>query len=347
MPRIPFTPENKASTSNYDYPKLKLKSGEHARILLLEDPVIEYVHTLRAPKIVNGVPQMGTEKRKDGTEYQDYVKDFVSRPLCAGNFDTLSETGLDEANCPMCRMAKEHPDWVQGPQRRYAMHVIRYKTKAGGFVTATPFAVELVVWSFTDMVFNTIVDAKTEWGDLRKHDLLLGPCTNETFQKFDINVGAKAEWLEDRARMDLVKQTFENNQIEDLSIAAGSKKEPRWVDEDLNKIRLAWQVVERSNVKPGSLGLSESTTSMSEDLASLLDAAEPGGTKEATEPVSTPTPVAAASAQSEASDPLGDLLATSAGAADTPVADEPKNGTPTSEGDSNGLGFDDLLADLK
>ena len=86
MGRVGFKAENKVATTNYDYPKLKLKVGERARIMVgLEDPIVEYVHTLRKPQIVNGVPQMTTEKTRAGQEYQTNVMDFVSRPLCLGD----------------------------------------------------------------------------------------------------------------------------------------------------------------------------------------------------------------------------------------------------------------------
>jgi hypothetical protein len=315
---------------------------------------VEFVHTLRAPKIINGTPQMGTEKRRDGTEYQDYVKDFVSRPLCTGDYQTLVDTGIDAEHCAMCRESKDHPEWVPGPTRRYAMHVIKYKTKPGGFTLATPFSVELVVWGFTDNLFNSIVDFKAEWGDLRQHDLLLGPCTNETFQKFEVNVGAKAEWMENDERKKLTVETFKNNQIEDLSIACGSKKEPRWLEEDLTKIKLAWQIAERSNLKPGTLGQSAESTSLAEDLSSLLQAAEPGGTapeKPQNGAVATSgNPELDALLADTESKPEAPAKPDSWTSADTPApasqaeadADAAASEAPAAES----LNFEDLLADL-
>lgn len=318
MPRIEFAAENKVAKTNFDYPKLKLKSGERARVLVLEDPTVEFVHTLRAPQIVNGIPQMGTEKRKDGTEYQDYKKDFVSKPLCLGDFNTLVEKGSDPVNCSVCKMAQEHPDWVAAPQRRYAMHVVRYKTKAGGFDPITPFSVEVVVWGFTDTIFNQIVDFKNEWGDLRKHDLLLGPCTNEMFQKFEINVAANAQWLVDESRRALVSEAFKENQIPDLAIACGSKKEQRWLDLDLEKIRDAWGVVNSSSVTPGSVASAEPATDLADDLSSLLD-----------------TPAA----------PAAEAPAAEAPAAAEPKAEEPKAEEPKAETAPAG-DFDDLLSGI-
>lgn len=265
MPRVAFAAENKVATTNYDYPKLKLKSGERARIIVgLEDPIVEYVHTLRKPQIVNGQPQMFKAERKDGSTYDDYKMDFISRPICLGDATILSEKGSDPKNCPMCKLAQEHPDYTQAPQRRYAMHIIRYRTKGGTTDVATPFSVETLVWSFTDKTFNKIVDFKEEWGDLRKHDLLLGPCTNETFQQFDITVAAKAAWLEDKERQALTAQTFKENQIPDLTIAAGSVKQKQWVEQDIATILEAWGAVHGAEVETGD------TTGLDEDLSDLL-----------------------------------------------------------------------------
>lgn len=270
MPRIDFDQANKIATTNFDFPKLKLKNGERARIVLLESPIMEYVHTLQAPVIDDQGHAVTFEaERKDKTKYLDYKKNFLSRPLCMGDFAVLSAKGSDPKNCTMCAAAAAHPDWVDAPKPRYAMHVIRYKTKAGGFSLITPYSVEILVWAFAPKTFNLIADFKEEWKDLRKHDLLLGPCTNETFQQFEINVGATAEWLEDDARKRLTFETFTNNQIPDLSIAAGSRKEQRWIDADMAKIEAGWRVIEGA----APLGAVEqaTVTNLEDDLSSLLD----------------------------------------------------------------------------
>lgn len=326
MPRIPFDQSNKVQSTNFDFPKLKLKNGQRARILLLEDPIMEYRHSLDKPKVENGTPKMGTFKRKDGTEYQDYEKQFISTPLCTGDFDVLRERGSDPANCLMCKMAHEHPDWVKAPQARYAMHVINYKIKPGeSFETNTPFAVETLVWAFSQTMFNRIVDFKTEWTDLRQHDLLLGPCTNEGFQKFEITVGAKAAWLESEDRKRLTLETFEGQKIPDLSIACGSKKEERWIRIDLDAIAEAWAVVNGSGLTPGPTGrVEDSSTSLTDDLATLLD-----------------TPAAEAPAAAPAStEDLDALLGEAKEEKPAPAAEAKKEDPAPAES------FDDLLAGL-
>ncbi len=263
MPRVTFEPENKAATVNFDFPKLKLKKGEKARVLVgLEDPLVEYVHTLRKPVIVNGVPKMVTRERKNGDTFQTNQLDFISRPICLGDGSVLQADGSDPKNCPMCKLAKEYPDYTTAPQRRYAMHVIRYRTKAGSEQVAIPFSVEVLVWSFTDQIFNKLVDLKTEWGDLRKHDLILGPCSDETFQKFDISPSQKAEWLADEDRKKLTVLTFRENQIPDLTIATGSAKQRSWVDQDIQQIMEAWAQVNGAE--------DTSSTGLDTDLADLL-----------------------------------------------------------------------------
>ena len=268
MPRVEFTSENKVATTNYDYPKLKLKKDERARILLLEAPVREYVHTLRKPQIINGEPQMFTDTRKDGTKFQNYKMDFLSRPICLGDATILEDKGSDPKNCPMCKLAHTNPDFTGAPQRRYAMHVIRYRTKGGSNDLVTPYSVETLVWSFTDKTFNKIADFREEWDDLRKHDLLLGPCVNELYQQFDITVSSKAAWLEDSERKTLTARTFKENQIPDLTIACGSVKEKRWIEEDLAGITEAWTAVN------GHTASSHESTDLDADLNDLMDGAD-------------------------------------------------------------------------
>lgn len=351
MPRVEFKAENKVATTNYDYPKLKLKNGEKARILVgLESPIVEYVHTLRSPQIVNGQPQtVEVTNDRTGAKTTEYKMDFISRPLCLGDATILSEKGSDPKNCPMCKLAQEHPDYTQPPQRRYAMHVIRYRTKNGTTDLTTPFSVETLVWSFTDKVFNKITDFREEWGDLRKHDLLLGPCTNEMFQQFDITVAAKAAWLESAERKELTAQTFKENQIPDLTIAAGSPKQKQWVDQDIQKILEAWGAI---------MGASsaEDDADLDADLSGLLggdedtfeaQAAKKGAAEETT-------------ADDDVDDLLGDLANDDEPEAEVSFDDEPEEApapkkapakkpaaksepAPAADEPDN---FDDLLADL-
>lgn len=266
MPRIDFEVENKAATVNYDYPKLKLKKGERARILVVESPQFEYVHTLRKPQIINGVPQYTTVERKNGTSYQSNKMDFVTKALCVGDMETLQEKGSDPRNCPMCALARDFPDYTKPPQRRFAMNVIRYRTKGGTVDVAVPFSVEVLVWSFTDRVFNKLADFKSEWGPLINHDLLLGPCSDEDFQTFDVSVASKAEWQAADDRKKLLAETLKENKIEDLTVAIGTPKQRSWMEEDVEVVKEAWRQV--------SGAVAESNGSLETDLAGLLDSSD-------------------------------------------------------------------------
>jgi hypothetical protein len=351
--RVEFSQENKVEKTNYNYPKLKLKNGDSARILVgLEAPVREYVHTLRAPQIINGVPQTFEDERRDGTKFTNYKQDFLSRPICLGDASILADKGSDPVHCPVCALAKESSEMAQAPQPRYAMHVVKYGTKPNSMDVRTPYSVEIVVWAFTATIFNKIADLANTWGDIRKHDLLLGPCTNEVFQKFDISVAPNAEWLSDANRKAITAEAFKENQIPDLSIACGARKEKRFMDMDVETIRERWAVI---NGKPAdAIAKGTSDADLDQDLSSLLNtsapAAAPAAAPVAAAPAAPVEDVWATTTTPAADDFLGDLpdfspAATQAPAeaAPAPKAEEPK-AAPASAPAANS--FDDLLADL-
>lgn len=244
MPKVPFDDTNKKQGSTF--PKLKLDTGERARIAVFTDPEAAYVHTLRAPKLVNGKPVMETKTRRDKTTYQDYVMDFIGNPLCLGDFDILEDRGVDATNCPACKSSKES-DAILPPKRRFAMPVIRYvNLKNGSFELATPFAVKIEVWAFTDERFNKVVEIKNEWSDtggLAGHDLNLGPCSDKNFQKYDINPSNRAEWQLDQARKQMVKDAIESQVPDDLLEACGRSIAKKYVEEDVERVLSRWRQV--------------------------------------------------------------------------------------------------------
>lgn len=266
MPKIKFSTESVKSTNNFDYPKLKLEQNERARIVCLQDePEVEYVHTLQAPQVVDGEAVMETNKTSKGVEYQANKFDFKGRVICKGDFGTLENKGSDPVNCPMCKMAKDHPDWMKAPQRRFAMHVVRYKTQSGKFDVQTPFQVEVLVWSFTDRTYGKLVEFMNEHGDLKAKDLMLGPCENKNWQKYDIAISSKAEWLAADERKKLTAETFKENQIPDLRVAIGTVKADNFLTQDLGDIEDKWREVE--GLKPAA----GSTADLSTGLDGLLD----------------------------------------------------------------------------
>ncbi len=241
MPTIDFDPKfKKTSSEALEFDRLKLKKDEKARIALLEPATFAYVHTLRAPKISNGRAVKVEKKTRRGDTYVDYDMDFVGRPLCLGDFGILSDKGVDPDNCPACKRSTAS-DEITPPDRRFAMNVIRYAMRANGQLVQ-PFACSCVVWSFTEGIYNRLVDIAQENGSLVNRDFLLGPCTDEGFQKYEIQIGAQALWQQSEQLKKLVQDTFDQNRVADLERACGRKAEARWMLKDIDSIAERWRI---------------------------------------------------------------------------------------------------------
>lgn len=302
MPKMTFADENKAK-SQYEFNKLTLEKGERARITTIEaEPEYEFVHALRAPQIINGQAVMEVEnfKTKSGeNQSREVMKtDFIGQHICIGDLNALADTGADPKNCPVCKVAKES-DAVDPAKRKFAMHIIRYKTQPGGFLIQDPFTVELVVWSFADKVFNSLTDLAQEWGNLQLKDLNLGPCEGKQYQKFDINVASKAEWLESDARKEQVKAVYQNNKLADLTVALGRRLTRDQVEEDLERVLTRYEI---------ATGRKEATVI---DLGNQVDVGNLLGDDIATTPTqeTKPTEPSPESSTEAASDPLAEFAA--------------------------------------
>lgn len=234
MPVTQFTPENKAKVGD-QYPKFKLENGERARILVIEtNPMVEYYHVLRAPQIVNGQVVKEEVRTKSGEVSMRPKEDFMGQHLCLGNFDTLQARGSDPDSCPTCKASVDHPDAIQTPQTKYAVHIIRYATRPGSFEIADPFSVSLIGWAFGPAKFNQLVDLRAEWGDLKQRDLLLGPCESKQYQKYDIKPASGCEWLQDDVRKRMVAETYQS-QKGDLTPLIGRRLQRHQIEEDIAK----------------------------------------------------------------------------------------------------------------
>lgn len=256
MTRMAFDPKNKAEQVG-DFPRIKFELNERKRIICLEDPVFAYVHTLRAPKVVDGRAVMEEKKRRSGETYTAYSMDFLSRVNCLGDQGILEDKGIDPKNCPACNLASSS-DMADAPERRFAMHVIVYSIRPGGFDITTPFSCQTSVWAFTDRMFNKLTDFVAEWGTLRNHDLLLGPCTDKNFQKFEIAIASRAAWQETDPggadRKALVVETFRQNQTKDLEAFCGRKVDRRFLEDDLATIQARWRVANGVSTADGTEG---------------------------------------------------------------------------------------------
>lgn len=333
MPEIDFDPTNrKSSTTNFD--RLKLKKGESGRIVLLNKPTFAYVHTLRAPQIVNGKAVKTTKQRtnKDGevtAEYEDYAYDFIGRPLCLGDLGILADKGLDPDNCPVCKRAREG-DQVNPPERRFAVNVIRYATQADGKLV-TPFSCSCVVWSFNEGTFNKLLSIAEEYaevGGLIGRDLLLGPCKNEAFQTFEISVGAKNAWQLSEDFKARVQETFKQNKVDNLEAACGRQTDKRWILNDLETIEYRYRIANGTASTPDGTE-AHSTATLAEGIDDLLS--DDGGPRSAQ---NAPAPEQQAVADTSGLDLLGD----------TPPAAPPAAAKPATSGEA--FDFDKVLGGL-
>lgn len=242
MPVADFTPEFKRAADN-DFEKLKLKLNEKARIVLLEKPHFEWVHTLRAPKIVSGQPVM-VERKRGGEAFMDYDLDFIGRPLCLGDQGILADDAVDPKNCPVCARAKES-DEVAAPERRFAVNIVRYGLQRDGATLTDPFTCTCVVWAFPEGRYNQLYSIAQEHknsGGIVGLDLILGPCqAPESYQKYEIMPGSQNVWQASDSIRDTVLKTYQNNKVDNLEGACGRKTERKWINDDLDKIKNRWR----------------------------------------------------------------------------------------------------------
>ena len=109
MPRTSFDSANKAKVGG-QYPKFKLERGERARIVVIDrEPMVEYVHTLRAPQVANGRVVMEQVQDQSGNLVERPKEDFIGQHICLGDFETLEANGSDPGACPTCAAGKEEP----------------------------------------------------------------------------------------------------------------------------------------------------------------------------------------------------------------------------------------------
>lgn len=312
--RLSFSEDN-VKKNPFDFPKLKLAKGETARLTIVEDPVSEYVHSIQKPILddATGALVMTTKEKKDGTEYQVEKLTFVSNPICLGDREVLDAEGLDPENCPVCKRASEGGRGYY-PKRRFAMHVIRTNTKPGTF-DPNGTGQQLLIWAFTDLIFNKLVEINNEFG-LADHDLKLGPCTDANFQKADLSA-ARDTVVDADARKNVFNDT---TKAEDATIFCGNRKSRARIEEDLAQVDA---VYDRAKGVEESAAL-HTTESLSKGLSAIISDDE-----------DTANGVPTVSAEEVA--PASSLD-------DLPAAKEEKKAEPAAKG--GGTDLDDLFNNL-
>jgi hypothetical protein len=245
VPRIGYSEDYSDSSTPDSFPRLKLMKDERKRILAFEPPYMEWVHELRLPKIVDGVPVMERKKRQDGSTFDVWDKEFLGNPLCLGDGTLLQEKGLDPVNCPACERSQTCAD-IPPPKRRYAMNVAAYNMTSNGQQLVQPFGAQVLIWAFTAKIYDMLRRYQEEWKDLRYHDLKLGPLEENipvAFQRFPIEVAQEAAWtISPETRATFIQIISEANRATDeqLRYACGRPTTLAYMTADVDRVQAAW-----------------------------------------------------------------------------------------------------------
>lgn len=199
MPRVPISDEYKTTQARDRFERLKLESGEKARLSILEDPWMEWVHEIKAPLIENGEPVKELRTRNNGSTFEANVMEFFTRCLCTGDSGTLTDKGMDPDNCPACESAASGTG-IATPRQRFAVNVIKYKLRPSTFDLIQPPSAEILIWSFTDRQYSRLDDLKNDHGDLKTHDIKL-VCRDGKFQLMEsIDVLVTPAWADAKVK---------------------------------------------------------------------------------------------------------------------------------------------------
>lgn len=281
--RLSLSSKNRSSQSQ-KHPRLRLDSDERARIVVMDElPWVEYIHNLRMPKIENGSVVYVQKTRNDGTVTEVLDTEWVSTVICTGSHEVLGDpsAGIDPENCVVCAEIAKGEGRIAPPTRKFAVNIVRYVTKAGSYDPQKPLRVDVVGWTFSEGVFNSLEELGREHGTefedeggniayhLKNKDLNLR-CKVKTYQLYDIQVGNESVWLRDDESRAVVMETFNENKLDDdaLSSLCGQRKKAEWVQADLRKLNKQWD--EKERIEAGdSITTPEPSGSLDDSLDSI------------------------------------------------------------------------------
>lgn len=244
MPKATFTLDS-VKKSGTDFARVKLGQNEIWRVVVIEkEPTYAWTHRLQKPRFspVTGEMLMKTVERRNGEKISLPDLDFVGAPTCLGTLEVLDDKGVDPAHCPACDAALKSPEQFTQPERRFAVHVLKYATKSGSPQISQPFSVETRVWVMSENRFAKVTQVITEWGgDPTSVDLVLGPCNNAGFQNYEVAAGAVCEMRADSERLKRAAETFRENNAGDLEPYCGRVTDRRFIEQDIDDVRAAWK----------------------------------------------------------------------------------------------------------
>jgi hypothetical protein len=342
MPKIGFASSNVRS-SDTKFPAVKLTSGEYWRVVIAEpEPTFEWVHQLRKPKLspVTGKLQERKITTRDGEERMVPDMEFVGSPICLGNLDALEDRGVDPDHCPVCKAALDYPDFFSGPERRFAVHVLKYGTKPGTpQVSPGPLNLETRVWRMSEARYAKVVSVIEEFaqdGDPRSVDIVLGPCTNQTYQNYEIAGSPNCVIRQSEENLRRAVETFQGNNAGDLSSYCGRKAERRYVESDIAEIVSRWRKAQGGGEAPAAPDFSGTLAASG---AGLLEGS------------GVAAPAAAAAPPAVDLSALDDTVGQAAPAEESPApaqesAPAQQESPAPAESKGSEVGFGDLLASL-
>jgi hypothetical protein len=130
--------------------------------------------------------------------------------------------------CPAC-------DAIGQPTQSFASNVIVFETTPDGtpIRDANGFPkFKVAIWKFGADKFVLLRDLRKEWGDLRKHDLVVS-CSDAQFQRLTIVPAASALWLSDQTFQNMVVETYKRDKY-DLDKLMGKLMSPADIIATLN-----------------------------------------------------------------------------------------------------------------
>lgn len=246
MSRIEFTDDvSPALQRGNQFPKLKLKKDEKARICVLEAPEQVYVHELREPVLINGHGNRVVKKNRNQDEYEDWEDKFIATFQCLGDEETMFQQGVDVKNCPACEASSSF-DRFRPAVPKFGLNIIKYSTKPGTAEVTKTFAVTAELWTFGPAKYEEIRGLVKDGNyDLKTHDLILGPCSNELYQKFNIMVAQDAAWMATDETKKHTAEVFNENRVQDKDLpkAVAPLKDRAQVEALVNRVKRGWDAV--------------------------------------------------------------------------------------------------------
>lgn len=267
MPRAQLTETLKSAGTVDQFESLKLTTGEWARLLIVDDENAwwEWVHGMRAPVLDDtDMPVIIDKQRKDGSTYPDYSMRFVGQRICMGDPAVVEDKGLDPDRCPACAAAARGVKGMS-PERRFAVPVIRYKTRdnsrrGGGSVDLiNPPQAEILVWKLSQRMFNMLMDCKGEIRELleirpgqefhlRAADIVV-QCEDGGFQRVVFKAPKRPAYRQDQAVNELVRALWANEDNRpteaQLKAACGRSGDIEYMAVDVEAVERAWRSAER------------------------------------------------------------------------------------------------------